>query len=542
MHRLEEVILAGPPRSRYQDDIEPEQWAMLVEHAIWLRLVKLESGGAKISDIALQRLTEIRAVHPDLKLSPHEKEEFSHWMSGTGDPDYESNREIDIAPKRRRDLVKWLKQAPPLDRLSYEDTWREMCRNHFPQSFLALYVLAKEDFWSAMRWRVALQTWSENGKILRSWRFAAPLVQTMPIHILQEVKHAVAWWLENVAKSIERHEDIFLKLCQRILELPYLEPEAADNNRPLDKAINHPIGLTTQALLSLWFKRSPNDNDMLPEDISPMFTQLSDTQNESYRHGRVLLASNLIALFRVDRSWTEKNLLPLFNWNTNHKEAKAVWEGFLWSPRLYRPLLTSLKPYFLETANHYSDLGNHNQQYVTFLTYAALESIEGYTPQDFASTIAALPNEGFKFVAQALSQALESSGDQRENYWKHRVQPFWQQIWPKSRDRTTPEIVGFLARLCIAAGAEFPSSLETIHDWLIPIDHPNDIIWRLKSFNLCERFPDESLRLLDAVISNQQWLPHELKDCLDAITLANPELRNDSRYRKLDELVRRRGT
>jgi hypothetical protein len=80
----------------------------------------------------------------------------------------------------------------------------------------------------------------------------------------------------------------------------------------------------------------------------------------------------LIAIFRVDRPWTEQHLLPLFDWTVNWAEAKAAWEGFLWSPRLHRPLLIAFKSQFLETARHYAELGDHSRQFAAFLTYAAL--------------------------------------------------------------------------------------------------------------------------------------------------------------------------
>ncbi|MEN1479537.1 hypothetical protein AAIH16_38880, partial [Pseudomonas aeruginosa] len=127
-----------------------------------------------------------------------------------------------------------------------------------------------------------------------------------------------------------------------------------------------------------------------------------------------LLGSRLIALFRVDRSWTEQHLLPLFNWAVDVAEAKAVWEGFLWSPRLYRPLLIAFKSQFLETARHYANLGEHAQQFAAFLTYAALGPTDGYTMEEFRDSIAALPQEGLQESAQALSQALEGAADQRE--------------------------------------------------------------------------------------------------------------------------------
>jgi hypothetical protein len=110
---------------------------------------------------------------------------------------------------------------------------------------------------------------------------------------------------------------------------------------------------------------------------------MCDLAIERLRHGRVLLASRLIALFRVDRSWTEEHLLPLFDWAHSSVEAKAAWEGFLCSPRLYRPLLIAFKSQFLSTAHHYADLGEHGRQFAAFLTYAALDPGEGYRSADF---------------------------------------------------------------------------------------------------------------------------------------------------------------
>ncbi|WP_237747774.1 hypothetical protein, partial [Salmonella enterica] len=85
------------------------------------------------------------------------------------------------------------------------------------------------------------------------------------------------------------------------------------------------------------------------------FTKLCDTHNISFRNSRVILASNLIPLFRVDTNWAKKHLLPLFIWDSNFLEAKSVWPGFLWTPRLYAPLLAAFKQAFLKTAEHYQD-------------------------------------------------------------------------------------------------------------------------------------------------------------------------------------------
>lgn len=544
---LEEAILAGPPREMHRDDLEVERWQDLVARSVWLHLTKLNTSGLALGASAAARLAELSTTYPQWQLATNERDEFSHWMSGTGDPDYEDSREVDIAPRKRQELVQWLTKPMPERRPFYEDTWREVCRSRFFHSLSALCDLAQDGVWPAGRWREALQTWAEEGMLLRSWRYAAPLVQTMPDAVLLEIDHAVTRWMEAASKAISRHEDILLNLCRRVLALPL---EAGSGSRiirngvetydPVGSAIDHPVGHATQAMINLWFKQNPNDNDLLPPELKPIFTTLCDVQVDRFRHGRVLMGSRLITFFRVDRPWTEQHLLPLFGWS-NPVEAKAVWEGFLWSPRLYPPLLTAFKSQFLDSANHYADLGEHRQQFATFLTYAALSPTAEYTAEEFRTAIGALPQEGLEESAQALSQALEGAADQSEDYWRNRAQPFWQQIWPKSRDVATRRTAESLTRMVIAARGEFPAALAAVLDWLQPIEHPDYVVHLLHESGLCSRYPADALSLLNAVISDQLWGPRELGKCLDQIVQAAPNLQQDPRYLRLREYSRRRG-
>lgn len=542
--RLEAAILAGPPREMYRDDLEAELWQDLVARAVWLHLAKLSTSGLVLGPSAAARLAEISTAYPQWQLATNERDEFSHWMSGTGDPDYEDSRDVDIAPRKRQELVQWLAKPMPERRPFYEDTWRDVCRTRFFHSLSALRELSQDGVWPPDRWREALQTWAEEGMVLRSWRYAAPLVQTMPDAVFQEIDRAVTWWMK-VASKISHHEDILLNLCRRVLALETgsesrIIQNGIETYDPVGSALNHPIGHVTQVLITLCFKQNPNDNDLLPAELKPIFTTLCDAQIDRFRHARVLLGSRIITFFRVDRPWTEQHLLPLFSW-INPVEAKAVWEGFLWSPRLYQPLLTAFKSQVLESANHYADLGEHRQQFATFLTYAALGPTEGYTVEEFRSAIGALPQEGLEESAQALSQALEGTADQSEDYWKNRAQPFWQQIWPKSLSLATPRISESLTRMVIGTRGEFPVALTAVQDWLQPIEHPHYVVHLLHESGMCSRYPADALGLLNAVIVDQQWPPQELGQCLDQIVQADIQLEQDPRYQRLSEYSRRYG-
>jgi hypothetical protein len=540
--KLEAAILKGPPRHMYRDNLKPEDWNSLVDRSVWLRLAKLDQGGISFGKATLTRFNKLTKAHPEWKLSKHEQEEFPHWMSGTGDPDFEESRQVDIAPRKRKELVEWLKQKQslPPQRPFYEDTWREKCKKHFANAGAALSDLAQEDIWLIDRWKDAFYAWAETDRLARhTWRCFAALVQAIPGDELEKLAHPLTWWLRKVSETIDSNEDIFMDLCRRILSLPY-EPDG-DNEDPVTRAINHPVGHVTEALLNLWFKRKPSDNEGLPDDIEPFLTQLCDTKVKRFRHGRVLLASRLIALFRVDRSWAETHLLPLFDWIHDRIEAKGAWEGFLWSPRLYQPLLIAIKEPFLATASHYAEIGEHARQFAAFLTYASLNHIEGYTPQDFQAAIDTLPQEGLDEVARTLAQALEAAGEQREEYWKNRIQLFWHQVWPKSRNLASNSIAESLALLTIAARGEFPSALSAVINWLSPLEHPHFVVHRLHESELAKRFPEDALRLLDAVIDDQPWVPRKLGECLNAISQTSPELLQDRRYQQLAQYARRHG-
>lgn len=544
---LETAILAGPPRNMYGDDLDDGKWEYITDRSVWLHLAKLKASELNLRAVATKRLEEISNRYPTWKLASNERDEFSHWMSVTGDPDFEDNREIESAPRNRHKLVIWLQKPETEHQPMYEDTWRDVCRTRFFHSAYALCELAKNDIWPTERWRVALQAWATDALVSRSWYYVASIVQTMPDHYFKEIIYSVAWWMEMASKVINHHKDIFIGLCRRILALP-LETGTDVNivingNKsysPVNAAINHPIGHVTQALVNQWFKQELNDNEQLPDYLKSIFSELCDHNIKRFVHGRVMLSSQLIALFRVDRSWTEQYLLPFFSWS-NPFEARSVWEGFLWSPRLYQPLMIAFKSQCLDSANHYTELGEHRQQYATFLTNAALGPTADYTTEEFRTAFEALPLEGLEKCALALCQAQEGAADRREDYWKNRVLPLWKHIWPKSRNLRTPQMAVSLAQLIIATGDEFPSALDNVLNWLEPIEDSYYIVHRLYESGLCTRFPVKATLLLRAITTdnNRMWLPDEYDACLNDIIQADPKLEQDAQYSWLRDYCRR---
>jgi hypothetical protein len=537
--KLETAILEGPPRVMYSENLTPEEWVDSVDHAVWLCLSKLKLSRTELGDDAAKRLNSISSKKPKWQIAENESDEFSHWMSGSGEPDFEKSRTTVSAPRDKKELVQWLKTSKPSNSPLYRDDWGEICTNEVDLAVSALQELSKEDEWPSERWREAINIWSRDEQLKRVWDRITPLIITMPDQMLQEIAHSLSHWLEVVSKVIEDHEDLFISICHKLIGLPL--QDGVQTDEPVTRAINHPVGRATQGLINLWFRQKLNDNDLLPKEIEAFFTRLCDRNVKQFIHGRVILASRLITLFRVDKSWTETNLLPFFNWENDFSEAKAAWEGFLWSPRLYQPLLISFKIDFLNTANYYTELGKRAEMFVSFLTYAALDITENYTKEDYVKAFRILPEDGLIESAHALVRALEGAGDQKEDYWTNRVKPFWQNIWPKNRKFASEKLSEILARLCISAGFIFPDALETVYDWLLPIERPFFVVSRMKEKNLCKQFPEDALKLLDAITEEPRWGISELKECLIDIEQACPEMEQDTRYKKLQQCLRVNG-
>lgn len=537
LQELEQAILLGPIRAMYKEDLDPDRWSDMVDLGIWLRLMTMQQAGATLGDDARARLDMLSAQHPDWTLEQDESDEFPFWMGGG-----RSFRKPLLTPRRRRDLIEWLKQHPTHGDFD-DDDWRERCSNSFATTSYALYALSREGIWPNDRWQEALQAWSEEKHQKQSWRYMAPVVAALPDATLNAIEDAIGQWLQSVARTFDQHEDCFFSLARRILAMGRpSNSESEQSEEFVTQAINHPVGHVTEALLQWWYRRSLDDGQGLPSEIKTIFTALCDPQTVGFRHGRVLLAAHAITLFRVDREWAENHLLPLFDWQSSEVEARATWEGFLWSPRLYRPLFEAFKRSFLDTAKHHDALGKYDNQYASLLTFAALDPGDTFTISELKVATADLPANGLNEAAHALTRALDGAGDQRAELWKNQVKPYIERIWPSTRDKATPEIAEAFGRLCIAAGDAFPDALNIVRHWLGNPRNCEFLVDELKQSNLCTRFPIESLFFLDIIITDNTLLFQQcLGDCLRAIRGAMPLLQTDPRFIRLADYLRRYG-
>jgi hypothetical protein len=533
--RLQNAVLAGPDRAMFREDAEAEQVDRAIDREIWLRLIRLRDAGARLSDAATAQLADIEQRYPRWWPADGDRDDFAFWMGDGG-----GWGEFKRTPGELPELIDWLRDNPEVRDFDSDD-WRERCQKDSLRATRALFTLARQGLWPAARWRTALQAWAEPALLAQSWRRLATMLANAPDQFLRDTNHAVAWWIQAQAKIFSGREREFLTLVERMVRL-HRDDALVIRDDIVGQSINHPIGHAVQALFSWWYRQNLRDGQGLSANVSRVLTEVSDTASTSYRLGRVLFGPNLIALFRVDQAWTQRCVLPLLDWARSAEEASAVWKGFLWTPRLYRPLFAEFKPMFLATAARAHALGEHGKQYAGILTYAGLEAADLFTRAEMTGALASLGEHGLRQAAHTLVDALESAGEQRSFYWENRIKPFIERHWPRAAVLRTPAISEQFARLCVASGAAFPEAFAALHDWLMPSEGHDMLPHKLAESGLCQAHSDTALALLSVVIGdNPQWPPHQLRECLDQIQHADGALAHDHRFQRLDQLLRLHG-
>ena len=266
----------------------------------------------------------------------------------------------------------------------------------------------------------------------------------------------------------------------------------------LTRAVNHPCGDLAEVPLNYLQDSVKDGGRQFPDEIRSKIETLLDLQSECGRYARIVIASRLPLLHYVDPTWTESRVIPLFSW-ANPEEAKGVWQGFLWAPRLTPSLLEALKPCFVDAFAYLEDLQDGSIYLARLLAAVAINSPESLSPTEMRRCLEKLQDDGRAEVARSFLDALEGAGQKASELWKNRVGPLIEKTWPRQISDKGPAASEYLAWAAAAAGESFPEAVSSLLDFLTPIEHGYGILEKLKDTAALERHPEESLELLDVL-------------------------------------------
>jgi len=538
--RLCDAILHEPPVGLFRPDIEAESRRRAVDQERWLRLAKYRASGGILTSDAEAEFVRLTNIFPERTVEDDERDEFSSWVSSA---EWVGGNYIPATEPLRSDPLKLAEYlATKSTSVAWrEDDWAQTCRDAPDRAIEALLILAKDDIWRVDVWRVALQVFAEETYVHRSWDALSPVLVNADQETLADLGNSVSRWLATCAKSISVGIESIIPLTNKLLDVFKGEKISSDDDRVF-RAINHPVGHCVQGVLNWWYRQELRDHQELPASMSEILVKIMNPAVHVFRYGRMVLAANVLALFRVDPAWTIIHVIPTFDWTKDAEEARSAWEGFLLAPRLYRPLLAALRTSFLATAAHYRKIRKYAHQYAALLTLVGLELFEPFKAEEIQYTTSLLPVEGLHTVTTTLVRALQDADDRKVEYWANRVKPYLRSIWPKDIVLYDDRVRVNLGRVCIAADGAFPEALEIIGPWLARVSNTHLLTIELEKSGLCNRFPDQSLRLLDLMLGETETFPdeHALR-CLQEIGQAKPMLKDLDSFNRIRHYFMRLG-
>jgi hypothetical protein len=135
--------------------------------------------------------------------------------------------------------------------------------------------------------------------------------------------------------------------------------------------------------------------------------------------------------------------------NLHPKLALGMWTSFLYSPRLYWPLLDAVKADFLALPEHWDNMEHSiKNQFLSLITFAAMEPNGSFAASDFRRVFSGLSTESLAEVAKTMLRAQRGAVEQSQNYFENRIALFFRFNWPKDANNKTVKISEKFSNLC----------------------------------------------------------------------------------------------
>lgn len=527
-------ILTGPPRSMFRDDLSDEDFERIVNHEVWLHLLKLQQTGRPLPEIGNQRLTELSSRYPEWQVDDDERTKSAIWKGGgIGKPPVEDQDEF--VKLSDHDVIERL-GAVKLENGDLE-RWGHLLSVNLTRALGLLAEMAKAGSWNGQIWRPALKSVSIPKQCLQQSLILAPLLVNAPDSLFEEITAPVAWMLKQMAEGDEGDEfELFWQVWDRVQPFAFRDaPEEVSD--VLTAALNTPAGHLAQAMLDQTARSRPILASDLSKGLWERLTLLIKGVGYPYKLARVHFASRLTWLHDLNPKWVEQHFLPFFDWGCS-PEAAAVWHGYLWQARITPDLWPQIKNQFLAALKKENQLGRSYVQICHLLAAIIVTQPDWLARDEMQSILHDLGPEGRAHVSQAIFWRLARAGSQSERLWKELVGPWLSEFWPKDLDLRESKSSLNLAMAVTYAGSSFKSGVDALDPLLVSVEYPSVLWERLLKGGFAEREPQATLRLCGSIVDTScQWPDPNLRIILDQIQASDNKAGEQPVFRKLNEYL-----
>lgn len=552
---IEKRILEGREKYDLESDEEyAERCASLsVERLIWM-----QDSGLTLSATTKAQLPRLKSANPRwrdswAKTADASLESRTGWVKQETDPTPIADLPVSEVVARCDALAEREFQS-----FTDYDPFRGLVATNPQRAMAVLNYEARRNNHPRRYWARLFSDWPKDATTQRL-KLLARVGPELPAATVVDIRYELTSWFVTHYATIDRLER---KTAQRFFDhvvdalaragvgamrsglgkTSVGGVEIPSNRMGVDYAINAPMGHLVDSLFAALYARKPKTGHGLPADIRQRLDTLISLPDEGGWHALTIAAQHLHSLYRIDRDWTRRFLLPHFD--PARPEAEAAWSGFIHSRYLAsRDLFKDMRVYFLAafaatnrwTAHGIAHLGQH-----LLLALEGPQSRKSYVTADEARMALRSANSAVRLEALSfLRQRAATDGG-----WKRVVVPFFRNVWPRERQFQTAETSRNLVLFLEELGENFPNGVRLVVDFLVASSNTDVFVFQFGSDaerghgDLTKQYPRETLTLLNKIIDESSPRPpYGLAEVVTRLADAAPDLRQDERWQRLHKLA-----
>ena len=311
LDRLTEMILQGPPREMFKNDLTEEDWKILRDDEILLRLYKLIESGVSLPEIAKETYDRIQRDRQWKPRGDH-SEEFPLFVSKVTEYDpFDSRQREKFSEMSNEQFILWLNSQEGSNLHPWEgnDGWSEFVENNPQTAVNLLKVASNKNIWISHVWYPILSTCRTNENVPSNLnQEVGKLLVNLPTPPLDLLTLDAARWLEVVWRKLNKK--LRRKLWWKIWKASCVNEEPTQE-LSFDMTVNHTGGILASVLynelIEIYPEVEPAQNTGIPDQLIREFNGIADNEFPTAKLARVRLSSMLYVFFshrpRLDEAY-----------------------------------------------------------------------------------------------------------------------------------------------------------------------------------------------------------------------------------------------
>ena len=543
--KIEQRLLAGPPKYEYQQDDEHR------EHRAWQILNRLEwleqQGCSYVLETMEDDVANLKLDCPKWKRSFAKHAADSRESRGGFVRTDTSHHELLEEPIRNI-----LAKASGLfgrnggSQLVENDPFLGLCTNRRKRAYLALAFAAKRGDYPNWAWKTFLRHDLVKKDATAFSAIIGVRLLRVPTDCLGQFIHEASWWLKESSESLSQEfPDLLDRLFGHFIGVLTANPNlgksailsASGWRDRIGEAINSPVGHVVQAALS----DSRIELEDKRDDFLNLISACLNLEGDGRRHAICLATQQLSWLYAVAQTWTEKNLLVVVEGDGTEIEKESFWAGLLWHGKISPKLFVRLKQFILKFATA-TGLSEESVKSVARLLiqwwlWKSEDTSERYiSDTELRDSLVGGAEALRTHALWHFERGLSADEEDQRNDWLENAQHFFRNVWPKHRATKSSRVTAVLVETLTADQKGFAVLFDIVMPHLTKMVDAKNLHFHYRDVanQLVKANPLKITRLLYKVLpdSTDNW-PWGIGDVFDSVLDSDSAIGDSPEFQRL---------